>query len=285
MADVVRRWLEPPFDLDGWRIDVANMTGRYRDIDVNHEVARVRARARAAARRAPRRRARPRLPRGPRAGRLARRDELRRLPAPGLELAARRRAPGRAPSTRSRRSGRRAAPRRRGRGRDDARVPRRRPWQSALHSWTLLDSHDTPRFRTVARSREPTLVGDRAADDDARRPDALRRRRARARGRWGEDARRTMPWDRPETLGRDAARRVPAADRAAPLVAALARGGIRYAPVGDDAIAYLRETRRGAPPLPRARAPHEPVRLPLASSARRARDRCTAGTPSSTAET
>ena len=25
---VVRRWLEPPFELDGWRIDVANMTGR-----------------------------------------------------------------------------------------------------------------------------------------------------------------------------------------------------------------------------------------------------------------
>ena len=23
------------------------------------------------------------------------------------------------------------------------------PWQSSLHSWTLLDSHDTARFRTV----------------------------------------------------------------------------------------------------------------------------------------
>ena len=26
---VVARWLRPPFDLDGWRIDVANMTGRF----------------------------------------------------------------------------------------------------------------------------------------------------------------------------------------------------------------------------------------------------------------
>ncbi|MFP5291284.1 MAG: alpha-amylase family glycosyl hydrolase, partial [Actinomycetes bacterium] len=45
---VVGRWLRPPFDLDGWRIDVANMTGRLGAVDVNHDVARaVRATARA----------------------------------------------------------------------------------------------------------------------------------------------------------------------------------------------------------------------------------------------
>jgi alpha-glucosidase len=37
---VVGRWLRPPFGLDGWRIDVANMTGRYGEHDLNHEVAR-----------------------------------------------------------------------------------------------------------------------------------------------------------------------------------------------------------------------------------------------------
>src|SRR5690606_19008303 len=35
---VVARFLQPPFSLDGWRIDVANMTGRYRDRDLNEEV-------------------------------------------------------------------------------------------------------------------------------------------------------------------------------------------------------------------------------------------------------
>ena len=35
----VSRWLKPPAALDGWRIDVANMTGRHGTIDVNHEVA------------------------------------------------------------------------------------------------------------------------------------------------------------------------------------------------------------------------------------------------------
>ena len=37
---VLARYLQPPFDLDGWRIDVANMTGRLGAIDLNREVAR-----------------------------------------------------------------------------------------------------------------------------------------------------------------------------------------------------------------------------------------------------
>ena len=37
---IVARWLRPPYDVDGWRIDVANMTGRLGALDVNHEVAR-----------------------------------------------------------------------------------------------------------------------------------------------------------------------------------------------------------------------------------------------------
>ncbi|WP_022900305.1 glycoside hydrolase family 13 protein [Humibacter albus] len=38
---VVARWLQPPYSLDGWRIDVANMTGRYREDDFNAEVRRI----------------------------------------------------------------------------------------------------------------------------------------------------------------------------------------------------------------------------------------------------
>ncbi|GAB3801647.1 maltodextrin glucosidase [Humibacter antri] len=38
---VVAHWLKPPFSLDGWRIDVANMTGRYRQDDFNGEVRRI----------------------------------------------------------------------------------------------------------------------------------------------------------------------------------------------------------------------------------------------------
>jgi alpha-glucosidase len=38
---VVGKWLRAPFNMDGWRIDVANMTGRTRDEDMYLEVAQV----------------------------------------------------------------------------------------------------------------------------------------------------------------------------------------------------------------------------------------------------
>ncbi|SJN26022.1 Maltodextrin glucosidase [Microbacterium esteraromaticum] len=35
---IVEKWLRPPYSIDGWRIDVANMTGRLGDVDLNAEV-------------------------------------------------------------------------------------------------------------------------------------------------------------------------------------------------------------------------------------------------------
>lgn len=37
---VLAKWLQPPYNLDGWRIDVANMTGRLGDVDLNRDVQR-----------------------------------------------------------------------------------------------------------------------------------------------------------------------------------------------------------------------------------------------------
>lgn len=37
---VVAKWLLPPYGIDGWRIDVANMTGRLGTVDLNAEVRR-----------------------------------------------------------------------------------------------------------------------------------------------------------------------------------------------------------------------------------------------------
>jgi len=45
----------------------------------------------------------------------------------------------------------------------------------------------------------------------------------------------------------------------------LARGGIRYALVDDDVIAYLRETREERLLCLASRDDHEPVRLPLSA--------------------
>jgi len=37
-ADVLQRYID--LGLDGWRVDVANMTGRYRDVDLNRDVSK-----------------------------------------------------------------------------------------------------------------------------------------------------------------------------------------------------------------------------------------------------
>ncbi len=82
-------------------------------------------------------------------------------------------------------------------------------------------------------------------------------------GRWGEDARRTMPWDRPETWDvpfLEEVRSLAALRRSS---AALARGGIRYVHVSEDAIAYVRETRGESLLCLATRAPHRPIRVPF----------------------
>jgi alpha-glucosidase len=84
-------------------------------------------------------------------------------------------------------------------------------------------------------------------------------------GAWGEDGRRTMPWDRRDTWDDDlhaAYRRLVALRRSHE---ALARGGLRFAYVDDDVIAYVRETRSERLLCLASRAEHGPVRLSLAA--------------------
>jgi alpha-glucosidase len=111
-----------------------------------------------------------------------------------------------------------------------------------MHSWPLLDSHDTPRFRTIAGSRERQLVGIGMQMTTPGVPMVFAGDELGLEGEWGEDARRTMPWSRPETWDTkllEEYRRLIALRRSSD---ALARGGIRYVHVSEDAIAYLRET-------------------------------------------
>ena len=82
-------------------------------------------------------------------------------------------------------------------------------------------------------------------------------------GEWGEDARRPMPWSRPETWDTavfDGYRELIALRRRS---RALARGGIRYAHVSADAIAYVREARGDTVLCLATRGAHDPVRLSL----------------------
>jgi alpha-glucosidase len=139
------------------------------------------------------------------------------------------------------------------------------PWQFSLHSWAILDSHDTPRFRTLAGSRERQLVGVGLQMTSPGVPMLFAGDELGLEGEWGEDARRTMPWQRRDSWDGellDAYRRLIELRRSSD---ALARGGIRYVYVDEDVVAYLRETPDERLLCLASRAPHEPVRVPFTS--------------------
>jgi alpha-glucosidase len=256
MADVTEHWLD--FGLDGWRIDVANMTGRHGTEDHARAAARV---VREAA-----------------GGALVvaehGHDFRHELEGDGwhgvMNYAGflrpvwwwlRDRSFARDPFRWDF-----PAPRFTG-GQSVASMRAFRagvPWNATLQSWTLLDSHDTARFRSVTRSREKHVVGIGLQMTTPGVPMIFAGDELGLEGEWGEDARRTMPWSRPETWDTallEEYRRLIALRRSSP---ALARGGVRYVHVSDDAIAYLREARGESLLCLAARAPHDPIRVPFA---------------------
>ncbi|HST18285.1 MAG TPA: glycoside hydrolase family 13 protein [Gaiellaceae bacterium] len=254
MRGTVRRWLEA--GLDGWRIDVANMAGRFRSVDLNHDVARwARGAADGALLLAEHGHDyRPDLDGTGWDGAMNYAGFLRPVtwwlhggtlrndpfsPAPAPEYS----------------------------GTQMVDVMRRFragvPWPVTLHSWTLLDSHDTPRFRTAVRTRERQLVGVGLQMTTPGVPMIFAGDELGLEGEWGEDARRTMPWESEgswDTALLDGYRRLAELRRASP---ALQRGSIRYVHVSADAVCYLRETADERLLCLALRAPTRPIAVPF----------------------
>ncbi|MBV8065034.1 MAG: glycoside hydrolase family 13 protein [Actinobacteria bacterium] len=254
MAHVFEHWLEA--GLDGWRVDVANMVGRNGLLDVNHDVASL-------ARRLVGDKLlvaehghdfRPDLDgRGWHGvmnyagflrpawwwlhGGTQTEEVFSRTPAPnysGTEAVA---------VMQSFRAG--------------------VPWDAVANSWTLLDSHDTARFRTVTASRAKHIAGIGLQMTMPGVPMVFAGDEVGVEGSWGEDARRTMPWEDPESWDAEllaAYRALIALRRSSP---ALAHGGLRWVRVADDGIAYLRESRDEQLLCLAARVPQEPAALPF----------------------
>src|SRR5262249_51182750 len=252
LQHVARKWQQSPFELDGWRVDVANMSGRTGATDLNRDVAPTLRRVLDEDSLLVAEHFHDYRPdfRGwhgvmnyagfPRPvwtwlrGALALRYFELPIPMPRLGGSAS------AATMRAFRAG--------------------VPWNFVLHSWAILDSHDSPRFRTMAGSEDRQLVGVGLQMTTPGVPMVFAGDELGLEGNWGEDARRTMPRDEPlpplfEQSGRlIALRRSPEP---------LARGSLRYAYVDDDVIASLRETRDERLLCLASRAPHEPIRLPL----------------------
>lgn len=267
---VIRRWLGPGRGLDAWRVDVANMTGRWKDVDLAHDVARQVRRAV---------------------------DDIGAATGTEPLLVAEHthdhsgdaRGDGwhgvmnysgftRPVWTWLRHEG--FAPKFLG---SPLRVPRLDaalvaetmrefaaivPWRTVAHSLTLVGSHDTTRVRTlvgddpeqvrVAAGLLLTLPGIPMVTygDEIGMP-----------GDFGEAGRRPMPWS---ARGTDPAlwdeatyaayRSLIRARRGTP---ALHSGGMRWVHAAGEALVFLREHPHGTALVHIARAAHPPIELPL----------------------
>jgi alpha-glucosidase len=139
------------------------------------------------------------------------------------------------------------------------------PWEVVLHSWLPLDTHDTPRFRTVCGSRERQLVGAGLQMTMPGVPMIFAGDELGLAGSSGLDARRTIPWNEREHWDIGLLREYRALIELRRGSDALARGGLRLAHACRDAIAYLRETKIERILCLASRAPHEPIRVPFES--------------------
>jgi alpha-glucosidase len=235
---VLARFLNPPFGLDGWRIDVANMTGR-RGLDDHNELVRTMAR-RTSDRVDPERWLvaehffDPSADAGPGgwhgfmnyagigrpvASWLGRPELLARLTG----------GPGQAPRT-----GELVA-----RAIDEARASL--PWQTVLGSMALVGSHDTPRWHSLARSPELARVGAGLVLSLPGSPCLFYGDEVGLTGNDAEQARRPMPWDR-ASWNEPNLRWYRELIRFRSQSRALAHGGFRWVERAPDALAFLRQS-------------------------------------------
>lgn len=257
---VVRRWISGERGLDGWRVDVANMTGRYKAQDHNHAVAR-------AMRQAMEQVGTDKLLVGEHGH-----DFSQDAAGDGWHgvmnyagftrpvwtwLRDRGHAPTflGSPLTVPRLGG-------------EAVMDTMRefaafvPWRTVQHSFNLVGSHDTTRIRS--------LVG-----DDPRHvevavgllmtlpgiPMVTYGDEIGMRGDFGEDGRRPMPWDESQWDAHlfDVYRSLIGVRSRSH---ALRHGGLRWVHAGDDALVYLREGPEQTALVHCARSAHAPVALP-----------------------
>lgn len=259
-GSVVDRWLREPYALDGWRVDVANMTGRYRDVDLTHEVARaVRATLTAA---------RP-------DGLLVAEhfyDAAADLTGDGWHAAMNYSGFSRpvwgwlTPPDSD--AGAHGLPVPAARRPGSTMVATMRefaasvPWQVTAHQWNMLGSHDTRRIRTLVGDRALVEVGVGLLMTYPGTPMVFAGDEVGATGTNGEHARVPMPWDRPDAWDLETFevyRSLVAVRRGS---RALRRGGLRWALAGHDAVAYLRETHDERVLVLVARAPWTGAVLP-----------------------
>lgn len=259
-SSIAARWLQPPFTLDGWRVDVANMTGRRGSDDRNAEVARdLRATMAAVA---------------PESVLVAEHchDASADLAGDGwhgaMNYAGFTRpvwawvsAPGPQPysylglPTPVPRLGAEAL------ASTVQAFGAAMSWRALTTSWSLLGSHDSARIRTVVGSTEMAEVAAGLLFTLPGTPMVFAGDEIGLEGILGEDARRPFPWHRADRWDRrtlSCYRDLAALRRSHE---ALRRGGLRWVHTRGDVLVLLREAPSERLLVMAARAAHDPVTI------------------------
>lgn len=240
---VVKKWLKDPIALDGWRIDVGNMTGRYREIDINEEIVKGIRQAIDST--------------NPEAWLLAENADhfahdldglgwhgtmnyvgfmrpiwgwLKNNPDVSADFFG---LPSAIPTFSTSDFVN---------GLDEFRAMV--PWRNFTASMLLLDSHDTARFRNVVgRSFEKHLAGIALLMTYPGVPSIFMGDEIGLEGAWGEDARRTINWSAEESWNHQLLNAFRELIKLRKGSSALCNGGFRWVQVEQEAVVFLRESR------------------------------------------
>jgi len=259
---VTARWLGSPFDLDGWRIDVANMTGRLGPVDLNHEIAAaVRSTVESA------------NPDGLLIGEHAH-DATADLDGSGwhgtMNYAGFSRPMWswlRGPEFDAEFLG---VPARVSVRPATAVVETMKdfmasvPWQSAVSNMNILGSHDTARWRTVAGDAGRARVGAAMLFTFPGMPCVFAGDEIGMTGSDNHAARSPFPWHDRSHWDVSMFDHYRALTHLRKETDALADGGLRWLSTGDDHLTFARETPDETVIVHAARAAHEPIVLDAA---------------------
>lgn len=269
---VIGKWLQPPYSLDGWRVDVANMTGRYRGHDLTSHVAKHIAQT-----------VRGIKPDGIVVAEHFH-DASADLPGDGWMSNMNYSAFTRplwawlsdnkeldflgVPAPIPRRSGTQMVETMR-------EFDSAYPWVTKVQLWNMLGSHDTPRIRTVVGSLAAVEVAAAMLFTYPGVPAIFMGDEGGFMAATGEAGRKTMPWDeiagaasqsaasqrqeRWEPELHDAYRSLIQLHHDYP---ALRTGSLRWVFAADEAVGYLRETADQRIFVVLAREPWEGTTLP-----------------------
>lgn len=118
------------------------------------------------------------------------------------------------------------------------------PWRNFVSSMLLLDSHDTARFRNVVGADSQLhLAGMGLLLTYPGVPSIFAGDEIGTKGAWGEDARRTIDWSR-SNWDHEFFESVQKLVKIRRKSHALAHGGLRWLVIEDDVVAYTRESKR-----------------------------------------